>query len=212
MNVRMCRATAIIVQRVPDASIDWFLDWQRRAAEVVKQFEGYSGTDVYPPGPSRQNWVSVLHFADEPSLQCWLDSPDRMVLLHELRDRLGDFHMEQLTVGFGAWFADHSQAAELPPAWKMVLTVLLALYPTVMLLTIFVSPSTSPLGLAVSMLIGNAMSVSILQWALMPALTRLFSPWLNANGPQRTRITVAGLAVVTILLAGLTLGFRQTTG
>ena len=88
------------------------------------------------------------------------------------------------------------------------LTVLLALFPTVMLLTIFVGPLTSPLGLAASMLIGNAMSISILQWVVMPRLTRGLDPWLRGDISAWRATPV----LILLTLAVLTALFRQVTG
>src|SRR5262249_15993431 len=92
-------------------------------------------------------------------------------------------------------------------AWKMVLTVLLGLYPTVMLLTLFPGPITSHLGYAVSLLIGNALSVSILQWAVMPVLTNVFKPWLHANEKQSS-LTTRPLILILALIAVLTALFH----
>jgi len=98
------------------------------------------------------------------------------------------------------------------PSWKMALTVLLGLYPTVMVLTLFPGPYTEPLGLALAMLIGNALSVSILQWAVMPVLNSLLAPWLRANSEQRRAYSVGGLFLILFFLAGFALLFRQVTG
>ena len=54
----------------------------------------------------------------------------------------------------------------------MALPVVLALYPTVMLISLVIMPSLSRLPLAVNMLIGSMISVSALHWILMPRLNR----------------------------------------
>jgi antibiotic biosynthesis monooxygenase (ABM) superfamily enzyme len=155
----------------------------------------------------------VVHFGDEKSLQGWLDSPVRAGWVAELRARAGDFELKALPGGFGAWFAGRGRDALAPPAgWKMVLTVVLGLFPTVMLLHIFVSPFTQPLGFAVAMLIGNALSVSILQWAVMPVLTRLLAPWLHADPRRRTALSVGGTVLILAALAVLAVLFRRVTG
>jgi hypothetical protein len=59
------------------------------------------------------------------------------------------------------------------------------------------------------MLIGNALSVSILQWAVMPALNVLLGPWLHANEPRGKAFSAGGLVLVLLLLAGLAVVFRQ---
>ncbi len=94
----------------------------------------------------------------------------------------------------------------------MALTVLLGLYPTVMVLTLFPGPYIEPLGLAFAMLIGNALSVSILQWAVMPALNSVLAPWLKANSEQQRVFSVGALFLILVLLTGMALLFRQVTG
>lgn len=186
------------------------MQWQRDITAAAETFAGYRGTDVYPPaGGQREEWVIVIHFDGESALQQWLQSPLRARWVEQLRARTGDFELKMLPAGFGPWFAGLMQSARTtPPAWKMVLTVLLGLYPTVMLLTRFVGPYLDPLGLSVSMLIGNALSVCLLQWVVMPTLTLLLRRWLNANAPGQKFVSLAGLGAILLLLAILTAAFR----
>ncbi len=127
---------------------------------------------------------------------------------------MGDFRLKSLPTGFAAWFAGlvNEPKGGLPPSWKMALTVLLALYPTVMLLTILVVPYLSPLGQAGSMLISNALSVSILQWAVMPMLEKLLGPWLRANQERQRAYSLGGFVVIVVLLGGLALLFHGING
>jgi antibiotic biosynthesis monooxygenase (ABM) superfamily enzyme len=127
---------------------------------------------------------------------------------------MGDFRLKSLPTGFAAWFAGlvNESKGGLPPSWKMALTVLFALYPTVMLLTIVVVPYVSRLGLAVSMLISNALSVSILQWAVMPVLEKLLGPWLRANQERQRAYSLGGLVVLLVLLGGIALLFHLMNG
>ena len=214
MEVRICRASAVIVQRVPAESADWFMQWQQRVTATVEQFPGYSGTDIYPPSEKRQEWVAVLHFLDDPALQKWLDSSERTDLLKELREKIGEFQLERITGGFAEWFVEHTPSAQRTPGWKMVMTVVLALYPTVMLLHLAFHKLWDSLntGMALSMLFGNMMSVSILQWIVMPQLTKIVAPWLNASGMQGRTLTIIGALVIVVLWAISVLIFFQFTG
>lgn len=210
LDLHASRSSAVVVQRVPPAAVDAFLEWQRDASRATEGFAGYRGTEIFPPASGRgDEWVVLIHFDDEGSLARWLDSPERARRVEELRAKVGDFDLKTLEDGFGPWFVrkDQTQAAA-PASWKMALTVLLALFPTVMLLTIFVGPLTSPLGLAASMLIGNAMSISILQWVVMPRLTKGLDPWLR-GGRSAWRATPV---LILLTLAVLTALFRQVTG
>ena len=196
MDMRVSRATAVIVQRVPAAGVEWFMDWQSGITSAAQAFGGYRGTEVYPPPGSQEGeWVAVLSFDEEKSLQAWLDSPVRRQWVEKLKAHIGTFDLKVVPGGFGPWFSGclQAQGATPPPSWKMVLVVLLGLYPTVMLLTLFPGPYTQPMGLAVAMLIGNALSVSALQWVVMPVLNILSGPWLAANGEDKRAYSRAGL-------------------
>ena len=215
MDMRVSQATAVVVQRVPAAGVAWFIDWQQGVTAAAEAFSGHRGTDVYPPpGGQAGDWVAVVNFDDAASLQAWLDSPTRQEWVEKLQTHIGKFDLTVSPGGFGPWFANclHGQETSQPPGWKMVLAVLLGLYPTVMLLTLFPGPYTQPLGLAASMLIGNALSVAALQWAVMPLLNRVVAPWLAANAAQQRLFSTAGTIAVLGLLAGLTVLFSQITG
>lgn len=215
MEVRVSRASAVVVQQVPAPLSHWFLEWQRGVAGAAEGFDGYLGTDVYPPGDGRgSEWVAVIHFDEETSLQAWLGSSVRAHWVEKLQAQIGDFDLKALPGGFASWFTGLARGSEAmtPPSWKMALAVLLGLYPTVMVLTFFPGPYTQPLGPALSMLIGNALSVSILQWAVMPVLNILLRPWLKADSANQWSLSLFGLFVILLLLTGLAFLFRMVAG
>jgi uncharacterized protein len=205
-------ATSVVIHRVPAAARDRFLELQRGITAAVEPFAGYRRTDLYPPADnSSDEWVVVVQFDDRNSLQHWLDSPQRAEWTKKFKQELGEYRLKTLSAGFGQWFVnpgDDSDAA-LPASWKMALTVWLGLYPTVMTLTLLVAPYTRSLGVAISILIGNALSVSILQWAVMPALIRVLRPWLKAPRAAGWAINLGGAAFVLLALAAFAIFFRQ---
>ncbi|MCE9546273.1 MAG: hypothetical protein K8T25_12225 [Planctomycetia bacterium] len=214
MAVCVARASTAFVQNVPQEAVEKFKSWQLGVTEAARAFAGYEGTDVYPPaGGGGGQWVAVIHFEDDETLQQWLASPARAQWVEKLRASVGEFDVKTLTGGFSQWFAAVSRNAEhAPPGWKMALTVLLALYPTVMLLSIFVVPYTTPLGLAFSMLIGNALSVAALQWLLMPQLTRVLRSWLEPKGARPWTLSIVVAMAIVLLLVTAAVLFRQITG
>ncbi len=215
LEVRGSWASSVIVHRVPSDGGDGFMEWQRGITRVAERFPGYRGTDLYPPAEDRpREWVAVIHFEDPENLRLWLDSPERSSWTAKLPRGTGDFRLKTLPTGFGTWFDRLIREPEAGPipSWKMALTVLLGLYPTVMLLTIFVGPSPATHGLALSMLIGNALSISILQWAVMPVLNASLGPWLHAKPGRGMALSIGGLSLVLLLLGAMTILFRRVAG
>lgn len=215
MEVHRSCASSVIVHRVPVDSVDCFMEWQRGITQVATSFPGYQTTDIYPPTEDGLlEWVVIIHFDTSEALQRWLHSVERSEWTAKLHGAIANFRLKTLSTGFGPWFAGFVNKPEgrLPPAWKIALTVLLGLYPTVMLLTLVISPHLSWLGLALSMLIGNALSVSILQWAVMPRLNAWLAPWLQANTDKEKALSISGLVLILLLLGALGGLFRWVMG
>jgi uncharacterized protein len=215
MDIPGARISTLVVQRVPADRVQRFLECQRGLTRAAEGFPGYQGTELYPPADGRQQeWVAVIHFDDQESLQRWIDSPERAEWAKKLRDEIGDFQLKTLPSGFGIWFAGLATGpgGEPPPSWKIALVVLLGLYPTVMVLAILLGKLLSPLGMAASMLISNTLSVAIGQWLTMPLLTNALGTWLNANAPEKRVLSIGGLVLIWLFLGGLVVLFRLVTG
>jgi antibiotic biosynthesis monooxygenase (ABM) superfamily enzyme len=214
LEVHAARASSVITQVIPPGATDAFLQWQRGICTAAAEAPGYQTTEIYPPVAAGEPWVVIIHFNDPKRLKDWIDSPKRAEWVAKLPCETRAFRMQTLPSGFGAWFAGTlvGQSVPLPPKWKMALTILFTLYPTVMLLSIFVGPYINPLGLAVSILIGNILSVFLLQWLVQPALDPVLGPWLRANEPRQRAFSLGGLAILLLLLGGMALLFHLTVG
>ena len=155
----------------------------------------------------------ILHFDDSSRLQAWLDSPQRAEWMAKLPREARGYRLKILPSGFSPWFAGLGEGGSLPPHGKMILSVLLGLYPVVMLLTILLSPYTVKwFGLAVALLVGNAISVAVLEWGT-PAVNRfVLAPWLRARGRPGLRVTLIGTAVILAALGVMAALFRLVTG
>jgi antibiotic biosynthesis monooxygenase (ABM) superfamily enzyme len=196
------RATAVVVQTVIPERSDEFLEWQRGITRDASLFPGYKYTEVYQPAPDgKDEWVTVVHFESNPLLEAWIKSPVREKWVEDLKKRFGDFTLKRVG-GFDAWFSGVEGEAEKIPDWKMVVTVVAALYPTVMILTYWLlTPFIKFLPFPGQMLIGNIASVAFLQWVAMPLLTRRLSFWLRPTKTTGLGITLAGLAGILASLA-----------
>lgn len=202
MQVHAPQASSVIVHRVAPGSNEVFLEWQRGVTQAAEGFSGYRATEVYPPSADRpREWVIVIHFDSPQSLQGWLASPQRSEWTAKLPRDIGEFQLKTLPSGFAAWFADHVEDQQRLPHWKVFLMVLFGLYPTVMVLTLWLSPQTHRFGLAFAVLIGNVVSCAFLEWLGSPVIRLLLGPWLRARGKEgRGRNLVGTVLIVGTLL------------
>jgi antibiotic biosynthesis monooxygenase (ABM) superfamily enzyme len=155
--------------------------------------------------------VVVLHFDNETTLQNWLDSPARAEWAAKRPFANQAYRLKVLPAGFGSWFAGMTEGGKRLPHWKSALTVLFGLYPTVMLLSIFLMPHTQRFGLAIAVLIGNAASVTFLEWLGMPVINRLLDPWLHATESAGRARNVIGTILVVVCIVLMAFLFRLVT-
>jgi len=212
LEVRGARASSVIVQRIPPDCAEVFMAWQRDISAAAAKFPGYQTTEIYPPLTQQQEWVVIIHFDDPKSLRDWLDSPRRAEWVAKLPCEIRDYRLKMLPSGFGSWFAGLAEDGAPLPHWKMFIAVFLGLYPTVMLLTFFLTPHTARFGLAVAMLIGNAASAAFLEWLGMPVINRVLGPWLRANGKEGRGISRVGLVLILVALGAMAALFSLVKG
>ena len=197
--------TVVVAHSVLPQDERAFLEWQRRLAEAERRSPGHRGSELLRPVPGVQDdWVGVTRFATASDLEAWLASTARRDLLAE-GERFRDFRLRRVPQSFGSWFsAGATESAAAPPSWKTALSVLVGLYPTVVLLTLGISALWPTGPLWASLLVGNVLSVSLLTWVVMPIVTRALTFWLEPGaGARQPRTdvlgTVAGIGVLTVL-------------
>jgi hypothetical protein len=120
----------------------------------------------------------------------------------KFHEEIGEARLKQVPSGFNALFTG-AVSDEGPPKWKVALSVLLPLFPTVVLLSLFL-PGPDQLGLTCAILISNICTVSLLTWGVTPLLNVFRTPWLAANGMDGRRATLVGLVLSLATLAVVT--------
>ena len=206
--------TVVVSHPVDPADTDAFLAWQDRVTNAERQFPGFRGSELYRPVPGVQDeWTALYRYDSDEHASAWLDSDERRQLLRE-GERFREFNLHRISSPFGSWFAppdvDEVQAG--PPRWKTGLSVLVGLYPTVVLLTLAISEIWPHGPLWVTLLIGNICSVSLLTWLVMPAVTRSLRFWLLPGRPAgKERVDVIGAAAAIGFLTVAALVFWLCT-
>jgi len=183
--------TVVVSHPVTPEHEQQFLDWQRQVTAAERKFPGFRGSQLFRPVPGvQEDWTAVYRFASEADLNRWLESPERAELLVQ-EELFKSFHLETVANSFGSWFSfgGDAEIAVSTPAWKSALSVLVGLYPTVVLLTLAISKLWPDAQLWASLLLGNVLSVSLLTWVVMPTVTRALRFWLVA-APTRSHARV----------------------
>jgi uncharacterized protein len=206
--------TAIIVSHPVDpADTEEFLAWQDRVTRAERRFPGFRGSELYRPVPGVQDeWTALYRYDSDAHASAWLESDERRELLRE-GERFREFRLHRISSPFGSWFAppDRDEARPGPPNWKTGLSVLVALYPTVVLLTLALAEIWPDGPLWATLLVGNICSVSLLTWLVMPLVTRALRFWLapgprggeGGRGPGRVDTLGAAVSVGFLTVAAL---------
>jgi antibiotic biosynthesis monooxygenase (ABM) superfamily enzyme len=201
--------TMVFTHRVAKDKVDKYLAWQRRAIEAQAHYRGYLATESFKPHGGFQNeWVDIVRYDNVDDLNHWMESKERQALLKELDTIVESMHAHRVT-GLEGWFAlNRSATVTVPPPWKQALSVLFALYPTVMVLN-FLTPLWHTLPFPDQMLIGNILSCALLTYLVMPRVSQFLNFWLAArvrdwkNEALGVGTVLAGLALFVFIFQSI---------
>jgi antibiotic biosynthesis monooxygenase (ABM) superfamily enzyme len=189
--------TEVIATNVKPGHEQSYRTWSARIQQAQSAYPGYRGTYIQAPTEQQRHWTTLVRFATAPQLDSWLVSAERQKLLSEGDASIQSWKSQRLPSAFAGWFA--ADSADAPPSWKQAMLVLLALFPVVMAEVRYLSPQLHDLNPALATFLGNAISIAILTWLIMPVLIRLMDWWLNP-APENARW--AGPAGI-LLIVGL---------
>jgi len=198
--------TIVISERVKPGREQDYSTWQSGITAAASRFPGYLGGEQFPPVPGVQDeWVYMLRFATPEQLDGWLNSNERKQWRDKAEPFLEHVDIQRIAAGLGGWFPVSAKTGEVPPPnWKQALAVLLAMYPTVMCLMIFVSPLLEAAPEPADMFVRALMNVIILTWVLMPVTNRVIKHWLY---PRSAADNVVGTGLVVIAFAAMVATF-----
>lgn len=207
-------ASAVIATRVKPGQEAAFRRWEQRIAAAQARAPGFQGYRFQPPVPGvQEDWLAILRFDSDRTLQGWMESPERQALLAESAAFTEEFHARVVRTGFEPWFAAGATAGRaVPPAWKQNMVVIALLYPVVFLFGIAVQTPIlmqyEGLPFWLALFIGNVVSVLLLS-RLVPWLGRLMGWWLIPGTQGDWRRDVAGAGLMLGIYATCLLVFSQ---
>jgi len=205
--------TVVVSHRVSPDHVEEFLAWQDRLRLAETKFPGFRGSELFRPVKGvQEEWTALYRYDSVADLDRWLLSDERRELLAE-GEKFSDFELKTVDNSFGSWFAFNENGTQAPPPsdTKTSVAVWVGLYPTVVLLTLALSPLKMPLWLG--LLIGNLFSSFLMSFVTMPYYVNpLLKHWLRSppNVPER-QSNWRGIAIVAAVMALWTAVFYLVT-
>lgn len=209
--------TVVISHRVGPNHVEEFLAWQDRLRLAEMAFSGFRGSELFRPIEGVQDeWTALYRYDSAADLDIWLASDARRDLLAEGK-RFHDYSLRTVDNSFGSWFAfddsSHPDGHQAPPPsdTKTSVAVWVGLYPTVVILTLALSPLKMPLWLG--MLVGNLLSSFLMSFFTMPYYVNpLLKHWLRP--PPDVAVTTTnwrGVGTVVAVMAFWTVAIYLVT-
>lgn len=192
--------TEVFITKVRPENEEAFKDWMNKIHNEEVKFPGFRGVYVQSPRQSQsKNWITLLQFDTPEDLERWLDSPERKKILEETKTLVSSLDSHLLMGSYAGWFSSDYKEMEAPAVWKQTMIVLLVLFPIVMLEMKYLSPLTENLNKSLGTFIGNAISVSLVSWPLIPIAIYFLGWWLSPKSETPFRTNVLGVVVVMLL-------------
>ena len=158
----------------------------RLAAEVRRQ-PGHLDLTVLAPQPGGPRiYTIVSHFAGRAAADAWLASQERAQLLAEADLHSASDLQTRYLSGLEGWLAQPGAAVLVPPArWKIALLSAAGIVPLLEAVTYLLAPRLSGLPVWGRPLIAVVLVIPLMQYVVMPLLTRVARPFLYPPRPAQ---------------------------
>lgn len=189
----------IIVETVPGKEAA-FREWAAKIHQLEATYPGFRGAYVQSPQLHKgKYWVTLLQFDKMENLDRWLHAPEREKLIREGASLIKSIETQRVISPYAGWFASIAKTGEMPSVWQQTMIVLLVLFPIVMLEFKYLSPFTKYLDISLGTFIGNAVSVSLIAFPMVPLVSHLLRWWLIPSCRNRTVSITLGTLLVCLL-------------
>jgi antibiotic biosynthesis monooxygenase (ABM) superfamily enzyme len=170
-----------VTRTVPAAKVARFEALLHQVITAARGFAGHLGVDVLRP-EGGGNYQVVFRFSSPAENEAWMESARRRELVAEIDELLDDGSSAEVRTvdGWEGWFVTPGYAPPVPPRrWKMAVLTWTGLYPILVVLVTVLGPVTGRWPLPVALLLTTGLSIPLMTWVVMPALTTRLGPWLR---------------------------------
>ncbi|MEL6161493.1 MAG: hypothetical protein AAFR18_19965 [Cyanobacteria bacterium J06627_32] len=202
---------------VPISEAKQFKSWYKKLLDTAARTPGFLKADMPQPLACKNavhKWYSVVHFDTPGGLNTWLHSEARNTIYQLGKETFKTYRFKSFSTGKEGWFSPRS-GTELEglalPAWKEILTVVLALYPIILIQEyafnyFHLFENWSP---ETALMTNLVISSCILTFLVMPLTTRLLNFWLRpAYKSPSLKAELIGTVSAVTAMAGIVLVFN----
>ncbi|WP_233498694.1 antibiotic biosynthesis monooxygenase [Blastococcus sp. TF02A-26] len=154
-----------------------FEEWAEDVLQVARTLPGNLGGTLLKPGPGSSEYHLVYRFRDDAALAAWERSPQRREALERMQEMVDGERVSRVS-GLDSFFTRPAQPG---PRWRTTLLTVLGVFAITLGFQLLVTPHVSSWPLPARLLLSACVVVLLLGYVVMPALTRLFRPWLRAR-------------------------------
>jgi uncharacterized protein len=175
--------TVVITRRAKSGKVKEFEEWLDGIVHEAMLFEGQLGVNVIRPAdPSNPEYVIVFRFDTPENLKKWESSETRKEWLRKSKEVTEGDATKEITTGLEFWFtplSKNAQTATVPPKYKMAIVTGAIVFVLLSTLVPLIGKLTSGLPAFLGTLVVVLVMVVLMTYVIMPAVTRLLSPWLS---------------------------------
>lgn len=197
-NLQSTVTEVFVTQVRPDKS-QAYQEWTGKIHQIEAMFPGFRG--VYfqsPQSDQSKNWITFLQFDTAENMDRWMNSAERKQILDQSESLINSIETHRVISPYSGWFASVTKDGKAPALWKQTMLILLVLFPIVMIEFKYLSPLLTGLNLSLSTFIGNAISVSLISWPMMPIAIGFLGWWLAPEG-DKIKKSIYGFIIVLLL-------------
>jgi hypothetical protein len=191
--------TEVIITEVNPKQEKAYREWSAKVHQIEAKFSGFRGVYIQSPTSSQGvHWITLLQFDSPQNLDAWLQSTERKELLKESGSLISNLETHRVVSPYAGWFNQIGMQGQMSSVWQQTMLVLLVLFPIVVLELKYLNPLTIGLNLSLGTFIGNAISVALISFPMMPLVLKLLGWWLF---PSNKAILFLGTFIVLALYA-----------
>lgn len=206
-------AVALVTTRYVDEGHDEeYQAWASKMESALGSVPGFVGAEQIPASAGGQDfWTQVIRFTDKESSLSWTNSSELAQLVAEVNHFSHDSEVSAVRTGKSDWlnFGFNTQPGPgAPIKWKQLIAGIMALYPTVVIAHEILSAIIS-VPFAISTLLTNAISMSLVMLLWLPGLSKVLGFWLLPTQPLPPAKNLGVAALLLVIIGSLAVIFLR---